>query len=262
MGRGVEVRLDCYRVLVTAGANGIGLEIARAFASSGAKVHVCDLNRSALTALATESSRISSTLCDVADREQVGAMMDAAVSALGGLDVLINNAGIAGPTGRVDRIPPEEWDRTLAVNITGQFNVTRLAIPELVKGRRSSIICISSAAGRLAFPNRSAYAASKWAVIGFMKTIAAELGDLGVRANAILPGMVDGRRLQSVLAAKAVEAGLTREEVLRRATAGLSTKSLVAPEKIAATALFLASELASAINGQGIAVDNDAHYMI
>jgi NAD(P)-dependent dehydrogenase (short-subunit alcohol dehydrogenase family) len=258
----LEVRFDKYRVLVTAGANGIGLQIARAFASSGAKVHVCDVNRSALTALASEATQISSTFCDVADRNQVAAMMNAAVGALGGLDVLITNAGIAGPTGRVDRIPPEEWDRTLAVNITGQFNVTRLAVPELAKGRRSSIVCISSAAGRLAFPNRSAYAASKWAVVGFMKTIAAELGDLGIRANAVLPGMVDGPRLQSVLAAKAVEAGLTREEVLKRATAGLSTKSLIAPEKIAATVLFLASELASAINGQGIAVDNDVHYMV
>ena len=258
----MEVRLDGYRVLVTAGANGIGLEIVRAFVSSGAKVHVCDVDRSALAALASESVRISSTSCDVANRDQVAAMMDAAVGALGGLDVLINNAGIAGPTGRVDRIPPEEWDRTIAVNITGQFNVTRLAVPELARGGRSSIVCIASAAGRLAFPKRSAYAASKWAVVGFMKTIAAELGDLGVRANAILPGMVDGPRLQSVLAAKALEAGLTTEEVVKRATAGLSTKSLVAPGKIAATALFLASELASAINGQGIAVDNDTHYMI
>jgi len=258
----MEVRLDGYRVLVTAGAKGIGLEIARAFVSSGAKVHVCDVNRPALAALASEPVQISSTLCDVADRNQVGAMMDAAVATLGGLDVLINNAGIAGPTGRVDRIPPEEWDRTLAVNTTGQFNVTRLAIPELAKSPRSSIICISSAAGRLAFPNRSAYAASKWAVVGFMKTIAAELGDLGIRANAILPGMVDGPRLQAVLAAKAIEAGLTKEEMERRATAGVSLKSLVPPEKVAATALFLASELGGAINGQAIAVDNDTHYMV
>lgn len=258
----MEVRLEGYRVLVTAGANGIGLAIARAFVASGAKVHVCDINRAALAALASGSVSISSTFCDVANRDQVAAMMEAAIGALGGLDVLINNAGIAGPTGRVDRVPPEEWDRTLAVNITGQFNVARLAVPELAKGRRSSILCMSSAAGRLAFPGRSAYAASKWAVVGFMKTIAAELGDLGIRVNAVLPGMVDGPRLQSVLAAKALEAGLTREEVVRRATAALSTKALVAPEKIAATALFLASELASSINGQGIAVDNDTRYMI
>lgn len=258
----MEIRFDGYRVLVTAGAKGIGLEIARAFAEAGAKVHVCDVNRAALAALASEAVPISSTSCDVADRDQVGVMMAEALGALGGLDVLINNAGIAGPTGRVDRILPEEWDRTLAVNITGHFNVARLAVSELAKSRRSSIICISSAAGRLAFPNRSAYAASKWSVVGFMKTIAAELGDLGIRVNAILPGMVDGPRLQSVLAAKAAEAGLTQEQIERNATAGLSIRSLVAPEKIATTALFLASEFGNAINGQAIAVDNDTHYMV
>jgi NAD(P)-dependent dehydrogenase (short-subunit alcohol dehydrogenase family) len=189
-------------------------------------------------------------------------MMSEAVANLGGLDLLVNNAGISGPTGRVDQISPEDWDRTLAVNITGQFNVTRLAVAELAKGRRSSVICVSSAAGRLAFPNRSAYAASKWAVVGFMKTIAAELGDLGVRANAILPGMVDGPRLQSVLAAKANAAGLTIDQIERNATAGLSIKALVSPKRIASTALFLASDLGSAINGQAIAVDNDTHYMV
>jgi NAD(P)-dependent dehydrogenase (short-subunit alcohol dehydrogenase family) len=258
----VNLRVDGYRVLVTAGANGIGLAIARAFASCGAHVHVCDVNRDALAALKSGPERISSTYCDVADRTQVDTMMAAALESLGGLDVLINNAGIAGPTGRVDRIAPADWDRTLDVNITGQFNVTRLAIPELANGQRSSIVCISSAAGRLAFPNRSAYAASKWAVIGFMKTIAAELGDIGIRVNAILPGMVDGARLKAVVAAKAIEAATSTEEILGRATAGMSIKSLVAPQDVAATALFLASGLANAINGQAIAVDHDTHFMV
>jgi NAD(P)-dependent dehydrogenase (short-subunit alcohol dehydrogenase family) len=136
-----------------------------------------------------------------------------------------------------------------------------LAVPELVKGRRSSIVCISSAAGRLAFRNRAAYAASKWAVIGFMRTIAAELGELGVRANAILPGMVDGPRLRAVLAAKAGEAGTTEQEIERRGLAGVSIKSLVAPEQVASAAVYLASEAANAISGQTLGVDNDTHFL-
>lgn len=258
----MEIGLDGLRVLVTAGANGIGLEIARSFASCKARVHVCDIEQSALTALSSEPVGITSTYCDVADRKSVGDMMDDALSTLGGLDVLINNAGIPGPTGRVDQIDGGEWDRTLAVNITGQFNVTRLAVPELAKGKRSSIICLSSAAGRLAFPNRVAYAASKWAVVGFMKTIAAELGELGIRANAILPGMVDGPRIGAVLNEKARAAGVTENEMRQRALAGVSIKSLVSPRQIASVALFLASEGASAISGQTLAVDNDTHYMV
>ena len=257
----MEMQLHGYRVLVTAGASGIGLAIARAFAASGAGVHVCDVDPTALARLGSEPVRITSTQCDVADRFAVQSMVAEAIQTLGGLDVLINNAGIAGPTGRVDQIPPEDWDRTIAVNVTGHFNVTRLAIAELAKGQRSSILCISSVAGRLAFPNRSAYAASKWAVVGFMKTLSAELGVLGIRVNAILPGMVDGPRLQSVLEAKALEAGVTKEDILQHGLAGLSIKSLVPPEKVASTAVFLASQAAAAISGQALSVDNDAHYM-
>jgi len=249
------------RVLITAGASGIGLAIARKFASTGAKVHVCDIDESCLAALGSEPFPISGTLCDVADRRAVEGMMRQAVQVLGGIDVLVNNAGIAGPTGRVDHIDVDQWDRTLSVNITGQFNVTRLAIEHLQKGRDPSIICISSVAGRLPYANRSAYAASKWAVVGFAKTLAVELGALGIRVNAVLPGMVDGARLQSVLEAKARDSDLPREEILRRGLAGVSIKSLVTPDDIAGTVLFLASDAARAISGQALSVDYDAQYM-
>lgn len=250
------------RVLVTAGAQGIGREMARAFVAAGARVFICDTNQEAIDVLATGPSPIPGARCDVSDRAGVDAMFAAAIRELGGLDTLVNNAGISGPTGRVDQIAPDDWDRTLSVNITGQFNLTRLAVPELMKSDCASILCMSSAAGRLAYPNRSAYAASKWAVVGFMKTIASELGGHGIRVNALLPGMVDGPRLQAVISAKAAAAALDPEEVTRLGLAGCSIKRLVKPEEIAATAVFLASHAGSAISGQAIGVDNDLQYMV
>ena len=139
-------------------------------------------------------------------------MVPEAVAALGGLDVLINNAGIAGPTLPVERMPPAEWDRTVAVNITSMFDVTRLAIPQLKKSKAGSIINMSSIAGRFGFANRSPYAATKWAVIGFTKTLSIELGEWGIRANAIAPGAVEGERLERVFAGRASISGRTTAE--------------------------------------------------
>src|SRR6059058_207406 len=162
----MDLGIKGLRVVVTAGAAGIGREVARAFLREGALVHVCDVDRDALAALATSDPKLKASLCDVADRDAASRFIDAAADALGGLDCLINNAGIAGPTGRVDEIPPEEWDHTLAVNITGQFNCVRAALRHLAKSANPSIINLSSVAGRLGFPLRTPYAASKWAVVG------------------------------------------------------------------------------------------------
>ncbi len=250
------------RVLITAGAQGIGLTIARAFAAGGARVHICDSNTAALRALADGPDPIGSTQCDVSDRAAVAAMFARAMADLGGLDTLVNNAGIAGPTGRVDEIAPEEWDRTLAVNLTGQFNLTRLAVAPLRESATPSVLCVSSAAGRLAYPDRSPYAASKWAIVGFMKTIAAELGAFDIRVNAILPGMVDGPRLRAVVAAKAAAADVPPEEIVRRGLAGTAIKKLVSPDEVAALAVFLASPGGAAISGQAIGIDNALDYMV
>src|SRR6185503_16851485 len=132
-----------------------------------------------------------------------------ALAALKGLDVLVNNAGIAGPTGKVDEIAPEDWDRCLGVDITGQFNCTRLAVPHLRRSQNASIVNLSSAAGRLGFPMRTAYSSSKWAVVGFTKSLAIELGAEGIRVNAILPGIVERDRIRRVFEAKAKARGIT-----------------------------------------------------
>jgi NAD(P)-dependent dehydrogenase (short-subunit alcohol dehydrogenase family) len=176
------------RVLDTAGASGIGRVIAETFVIQGAVVHVCDIAEHYLAEIASSVPRIGTTRADVSDERQVDLLVERVVDHLGGLDVLINCAGIAGPTAPVEEIRLEDWQQTLAVNITGQFLCVRRAVPLLKQAGGGSIVNISSVAGRLGFPLRTPYAASKWAVVGLTKTLAAELGPHGIRANAIRPG--------------------------------------------------------------------------
>src|SRR4051812_21291090 len=167
----MDLDIKGLRVLVTAGANGIGLAIARAFAAEGAKVHTCDIDEIALSELSASDPAISWTACDVSDRAAVQKLFAEALTKLGGLDVLVNNAGIAGPTAKVEDMNPEDWDRCLEICLTGQFNCTRLAVPHLRKSKNASIVNLSSAAGRLGFAMRTPYAAAKWGVIGFTKSL-------------------------------------------------------------------------------------------
>jgi NAD(P)-dependent dehydrogenase (short-subunit alcohol dehydrogenase family) len=245
------------RVLITAGAAGIGREFARAFAGQGAKVFVCDIDETALAEIAQEIPGLVTARCDMANRAEIERMVPAAASALGGLDVLINNAGIAGPTLPVDRMPPAEWDKVVAVNLTAMFDVCRLAIPHLKQSPAGSIINMTSIAGRHGFPNRVPYAATKWGVIGLTKTLAMELGEWGIRANAIAPGAVAGERIARVFEGRAQVSGRPLAEVTAEAMAAQSIKGFVDPKDIAALAVFLASDAGKAISGQVIPIDND-----
>jgi NAD(P)-dependent dehydrogenase (short-subunit alcohol dehydrogenase family) len=253
----MDLGIAGLRVLVTAGAAGIGLAIVRAFLREGARVHTCDVDEAALSALAETHPEVTRSTTDVADRAQVENLFSDALGSLGGLDCLVNNAGIAGPTGPVEEIAPEDWDRTLAVNITGHFNCTRLAVPHLKRSANPSIVNLSSAAGRFGFPLRSPYSASKWAVIGVTKTWAMELGAFGVRVNAIQPGAVDGERIRRVFDAKAKARGTTMEEQQRVALQQASIKELIQPEQLADMIVYLASPAARTISGQAIAIDGD-----
>src|SRR3977135_3168907 len=190
----MDLDIKELRGLVTAVAGGIGLAIARRFANEGAKVHTCDVDEMALSALASSDPVITSTPCDVSDRAAVGRLFADAIAKLGGLDVLVNNAGIAGPTAKVEEMNPEDWDRCLEICLTGQFNCVRLAVPHLRNSNNASIVNISSAAGRVGFAMRAPYAAAKWGVIGFTKSLSIELGPDKIRVNAILPGLVAGDR--------------------------------------------------------------------
>jgi NAD(P)-dependent dehydrogenase (short-subunit alcohol dehydrogenase family) len=245
------------RVLITAGASGIGREFVRAFAADGAKLFVCDIDEQALAGIAKMVPGIITARCDMAKRAEIESMMPAAVAALGGLDVLINNAGIAGLTLPVDEYPPDDWDRVVAVNLTAMFDVCRLAIPHLKQSKAGSIINMSSVAGRHGFANRSPYAATKWGVIGLTKTLAMELGAWGIRANAIAPGAVVGERIERVYKGRAQISGRSVDEVRAQAMADQSIKAMVDPQDIAALAVFLASDTGKAISGQVIPIDND-----
>ena len=253
----MDLGIEGLRVLVTAGAAGIGLEIARAFVREGARVHVCDVDEAALAALEGSDPALGRTRADVADRGEVEALFGEALAGLGGLDVLVNNAGIAGPTGRVEEINPEDWDRCLDICITGQFNCARLAVPHLRASANASIVNLSSVAGKHGFALRSPYAAAKWAVIGFTKSLAIELGEAGVRVNAILPGIVAGDRQRRVLEAKAQQRNVSFFEMERTAFSFTSLKEYVTPQQIADQIVFLASPRARTITGQAIAVDGD-----
>jgi NAD(P)-dependent dehydrogenase (short-subunit alcohol dehydrogenase family) len=250
-----QTSLAGKRVLVTAGGDGIGLEIARGFAGAGSKVLVCDIQPESLARLAKELPEVHSCLADVSREKDVAAMFELVDQKLGGLDVLVNNAGIAGPTGRVETLSLADWERTLAVNLTGQFLCVRQAVPRLRQGSGPSIINLASAAGHLGMPGRTPYSASKWGVVGLTKTLAIELGRDGIRVNAILPGAVDGPRIRAVIAAKAKALGKPVEEITRAYTDQAALGRMVTARDIANMVLFAASDLAGNVTGQELVVD-------
>ncbi len=253
----MDLGLNGLRVLITAGASGIGRETARAFIEEGAQVHICDVDTQALDELGRSDPKISRSKADVADRAEVAAMFEEALKTLGGLDVLVNNAGIAGPTGRVEEINPEDWDRCVEVCLTGQFNCTRLAVPHLKASDNASIVNLSSAAGKLGFPMRAPYAAAKWGVVGFTKSLAMELGELGIRVNAILPGVVEGDRIRRVIEGKAQALGKSFNEVKDAMLENVSMHTTVTQRQLADQILFICSPRGRTISGQAISVCGD-----
>ena len=258
----MDFGIEGLRVLITAGASGIGLATARAFAREGARVVICDIDRAALATVAESDPNIAQHECDVADPAAITQLVDTAAAALGGLDALVNNAGIAGPTAPCEDIALADWQRTLAVDLTGTFLCTQRAIPWLKASANPSIANLSSAAGRFGFPNRSPYAAAKWGVIGFTKSLAIELGSAGVRVNAICPGSVAGPRIDAVYANKAKLRGVPPSVVLDEALAKTSLKRLVSADDIAHLIVFLASPLGQNISGQALPVDADTHALV
>src|SRR3954469_12872191 len=257
----MDLELRGMRVLVTAGASGIGHAIARRFAAEGAKVHTCDVDEAALAALAASDPAITSSVCDVSDRSAVDKLFAEALAKLGGLDVLVNNAGIAGPTSNIEDMNPEDWDRCLQICLTGQFNCTRLAVPHLRNSDNASIVNISSAAGRLGFAMRTPYAAAKWGVIGLTRSLSVELGADNIRVNALLPGIVAGERKGKVLTAKAQARGISFEEMEQLAFSYTSLKEYVTPQQLADLVVFVASPRGRMISGQSLSVCGDTNML-
>ena len=247
------------RVLVTAGAAGIGRAIAQTFVDNGALVHVCDVDEHALAAL---PAKITKTRTDVANLTDIDRLFEDVARHLGGLDVLVNNAGIAGPTAKVEDIKPQEWDRCLAVDLNGMFYCTHKAMPLIKAAGGGSIINLSSAAGLHGFPQRSPYCAAKWGVVGFTKSLAVEAGPDKVRVNCICPGIVEGERIDRVVDAKAKSLGVSREVFLEKFLETTSMRSTVSAQEIANMALFLASNEGRHITGQALAVDAGVRYLV
>jgi NAD(P)-dependent dehydrogenase (short-subunit alcohol dehydrogenase family) len=250
----MEVSVKGKRVLITAGAGGIGRVMTETFVKAGAKVHICDVVQTALNDTTKVLKGVTATECDVSDLKQVNLLFADLKSYLGGLDVLVNNAGIAGPTGKVEDISVEDWRRCIDIDLNGMFYCTRLAIPLLKTARGGSIINLSSAAGRLGFPFRTPYAAAKWGVVGFTKSLSMEVGTDNIRVNAIQPGVVEGDRINRVIDAKAKALGISFEEQRERSLDKVSMRSMVSPQDIANMALYLASDLGKHVTGQAISV--------
>lgn len=250
------------RVLITAGAGGIGAAIARAFHAAGAQVHVCDIDRVALDRLLTETPGLTGTPADASVPSDVDAVFDGVRHHLGGLDVLVNNAGIAGPTAAIEDIDAAAWERTLAVNLDSQFHFARRAVPLLkASSANPSLIAMGSVAGRLGYAYRTPYAASKWAIVGMTRSLAIELGPQGVRVNAILPGVVEGARMDGVIAARACALGISPGAMRQQYLDKISLRRMVTADDVAATALFLSSPGARNLTGQVISVDGNVEYL-
>jgi len=242
-------------VLISAGASGIGRTIAENFIAHGARVHVCDISGEAIAAFLQANPGATATRADVADDTQLGQVFQDLLERHGGLDVLINNAGVSGPTAQVDDVSLEEWHRTTGVCLNGTFFMTRRAVPLLRKSSAASIVNISSTSGLHGSPLRSAYAASKWALIGLTKTWAMDLGPAGIRVNAICPGSVEGSRIDRVIEQEAVNRGISPEQVRDTYLRQSSMRKFVTADDVAKKVVFLASGDAASVSGQAIAVD-------
>jgi NAD(P)-dependent dehydrogenase (short-subunit alcohol dehydrogenase family) len=243
------------RVLVTAGASGIGRAIADLFLDQGAQVHICDVSDTFLADFRSTHPKAGCTKADVSSDSEVKHLFDEIEKSLGGLDILVNNAGIAGPTGGVDEISSEEWRRTLDICLTGQYLCAHHAVPMLKQAGGGAIINLSSAAGRFGYAFRSPYAAAKWGVIGFTQSLAKELGPENIRVNAILPGIVEGPRITGVIQARADQYGVSYAEMEKTYLDRVSMRRMVTAQDVATAALYLASPAGRNISGQSLGVD-------
>jgi NAD(P)-dependent dehydrogenase (short-subunit alcohol dehydrogenase family) len=249
--------IEGLRVLVTAGADGIGRQMVQGFVEGDARVHTCDISEDAIAASRKIFPDIGHSLCDVADDDAVGRMFDDVTENLGGLDVLVNNAGIAGPVANLEDIEPDDWRRTVEIDLNSMYYCCRRAIPMMKDAGAGSIINMSSAIGRLGAPRRSPYAATKAAVIGLTKGLSQELGPHHIRVNCILPGVVEGDRIRRTIANHAAATGESANEVTDQYISRNVLNQLVQQDEIAHMVLYLCSPSARSITGQAVNVDAD-----
>lgn len=258
--RGQKANAD-QRVLVTGAARGIGLAIARAFFSEGARVLVCDNDERSLAALTQSDPLLLTAHADVANPQSVATLMSKVCQQFGGLDVLVNNAAITGPFGPVEDNDPTLWAAAISVNLVGQFNCAHHAVPLLKAAGGGSIVNISSVAGRLGYPMRSAYSASKWGIIGFTQTLAMELGPHSIRVNAILPGIIDNDRHQGQVRAQAERLGVSVHTMNQSYLNTISMGEKASEDEVADLAVFITSSRGRHISGQSLGVCGNVETM-
>lgn len=245
------------RVIVTAGGSGLGAAISSAFLQQGAQVHTCDFDPAAIHDAQQSQPALAIEQIDVREEAAFRGWLQRALDAMGGCDVLVNNAGVAGPVGPVEQLSADAWRDCMAINLDAQFIACQGVIPAMKAQGSGVILNMSSTSGLFGTPNRAAYTASKWAVIGLTKTLAIELGPHGIRCNAICPTSVEGERIDRVLASQSKVTGKSIDAIRDDYTAGTSLRRFAKASEIADMCLFLASEQAAFVSGQALAVDGN-----
>ena len=244
-----------HAVLITGAASGIGRRTAERFLEQGDEVHICDVSQELVEEFLEANPSATGSVADIGNRDDVARVFVELMQHHEYLDVLVNNAGIAGPSAPVDTHDEDGWDQCIQINLSGTFYMTKRAVPLLRKSGGGAIINISSTAALHGYPLRSAYTASKWAMTGLMKTWAMELGPEGIRVNAVCPTSVEGSRIDEVIAREAKHRGLSVERVREIYLRQTSMRTFVSPDDVADTILFLASDAARKVSGQSISVD-------
>lgn len=257
MSQTIMSGLNGQRVIVTAGAGGIGEATVRLLHAEGCRIALCDVSDEALGKIGSELPGITTLRADVSDEGDVARFFEAALSALGGLDALVNNAGIAGPTGGVEDISVADWRRCLDIGLTGQFLCARLAVPHIKAAGGGSIVNMSSSAGRHGYAYRTPYAAAKWGVIGFTQSLAKELGPSNIRVNAVLPGIVEGPRMDGVIRDRAERLNLSFDEMKAQYLQTVSLRRMVTPQDVAASIAFLMSDAGRNLSAMSFNVDGN-----
>jgi NAD(P)-dependent dehydrogenase (short-subunit alcohol dehydrogenase family) len=245
------------RVFLSAGASGIGRAVADMLILHGAKVFICDVAQHALDDFKKVHPGHGAVYADVSNDADVARVFGEAKAMLGGLDALINNAGVAGPTGGVEEIAIADWRRCIDVGLTGQFLCTHFAVPMLKEAGGGAIVNMSSAAGRHGYAFRTPYAAAKFGVIGFTQSLAKELGPHNIRVNAILPGIVEGPRMEAVIRARAEQLGLPYDQMEEKYLEKVSLRRMVTPHDVAGMVTFLLSPMGENLSGQSLGVDGN-----
>ena len=255
------LNLKNKKIVISAGASGIGWASAKIFLSKGAHVYLCDIDTKNINKIKKHplnNRRLFIHECDASDEHDVENFFDKIKKKTKKIDALINNVGVAGPTGTIEKLNSEDWEKTLKINVISHFYFTKLAIPMLKSNRGGSIINVSSGAGIMGFPLRSPYAASKWAVVGMTKTLAMELGKFKIRVNAICTGTIKGNRMVRVIKSKANFLKVSKRKIEKEFVSMASMNCWIYEEDIGKICSFLISEEAERISGQVIGVDGNA----